>query len=75
MKLINQILILKIYQNYIILNQKDGILKLQRIFGKIVKTHVKKNLNLFVRLSNEDKFKNEFVIDFRQKDQIILNDK
>ena len=42
---------------------------------KLSKHNVKKNLNLFVRLSNEDKFKNEFVIDFRQKDQIILNDK
>jgi len=30
---------------------------------------------LFVRLSNEDKFKNKLVIDFRQKDQIILNGK
>ena len=36
---------------------------------------LKKDLNLFVRLSNEDKFKNELVIDFRQKDQIILNGK
>ena len=42
---------------------------------KLSKHNVKKNLNLFVRLSNEDKFKNEFVIDFRQKDHIILNDK
>ena len=42
---------------------------------KLSRGDVEKNLNLFVRLSNEDKFKNEFVIDFRQKDQIILNDK
>ena len=42
---------------------------------KLSRNDVKKDLNLFVRLSNEDKFKNELVIDFRQKDQIILNDK
>ena len=42
---------------------------------KLSKNNVEKDLNLFVRLSDEDKFKNEFIIDFRQKDQIILNDK
>ena len=42
---------------------------------KLSRNDVKKDLNLFVRLSNEDKFKNELVIDFRQKDQIILNGK
>ena len=42
---------------------------------KLSRNAVKKDLNLFVRLSNENKFKNELVIDFRQKDQIILNDK
>jgi len=42
---------------------------------KLSRNGVKKNLNLFVRLSNENKFKNELVIDFRQKDQIILNGK
>ena len=42
---------------------------------KLSRNDVKKNLNLFVRLSNEDKFKNEIVIDFRQKDQIILDGK
>ena len=42
---------------------------------KLSRNDVKKDLNLFVRLSNEDKFKNKLVIDFRQKDQIILNGK
>ena len=42
---------------------------------KLSKDNVENNLNLFLRLSDEDKFKNEFVVDFRQKDQIILNDK
>ncbi len=42
---------------------------------KLSKNNVEKDLNLFVRLSDEDKFKNKFLIDFRQKDQIILNDK
>ena len=42
---------------------------------KLSRDDVEKNLNLFVRLSNEDKFKNKLVIDFRQKDQIILNGK
>ena len=42
---------------------------------RLSKDNVKNNLNLFVRLSNEDKFKDELIIDFRQKDQIILNDK
>ena len=42
---------------------------------KLSKDSVEKDLNLFVRLSNEDAFKNELVIDFRQRDQIILNEK
>tara|TARA_B100001027_G_scaffold132980_1_gene92078 strand:+ start:620 stop:1294 length:675 start_codon:yes stop_codon:yes gene_type:complete len=42
---------------------------------KLSRDDVEKDLNLFVRLSKEDKFKNELVIDFRQKDQIILNGK
>ena len=42
---------------------------------KLSRNDVEKDLNLFVRLSNEDKFKNKLVIDFRQKDQIILNGK
>ena len=42
---------------------------------KLSKNNVKNDLNLFIRLSDEDKFKDELKIDFRQKDQIILNDK
>ena len=42
---------------------------------RLSKDNVKNDLNLFIRLSDEDKFKNELIIDFRQKDQIILNDK
>ena len=42
---------------------------------KLSRNDVEKNLNLFVRLSNEDKFKKQIVIDFRQKDQIILDGK
>ena len=42
---------------------------------KLSKNDVEKDLNLFVRLSDENKFKNELIIDFRQKDQIILNEK
>ena len=42
---------------------------------KLSKDNVEKNLNLFIRLSDENKFKNKSIIDFRQKDQIILNEK
>ena len=42
---------------------------------RLAKNNVKNDLNLFIRLSDEDKFKDELIIDFRQKDQIILNDK
>ena len=42
---------------------------------KLSKDNVEKNLNLFVRLSDENKFENKLIIDFRQKDQIILNAK
>ena len=42
---------------------------------RLSKDNVKNDLNLFIRLSDEDEFKNEIIIDFRQKDQIILNDK
>ena len=42
---------------------------------KLSRNNVKKELDLFIRLSNEDKFWNKLVIDFRQKDQIILDGK
>ena len=42
---------------------------------KLSKDSVEKDLNLFVRLSDQNKFKNKLIIDFRQKDQIILNEK
>ena len=42
---------------------------------RLSKDNVKNDLNLFIRLSDEDEFKNEIIIDFRQKDQIILNGK
>ena len=42
---------------------------------RLSKDNVKNDLNLFIRLSDEDKFKDELIIDFRQKNQIILNDK
>jgi len=42
---------------------------------KLSKNYVKKDLNLFVRLYDEKKILNELVIDFRQKDQIIINEK
>ena len=42
---------------------------------RLSKDNVKNDLNLFIRLSDEDKFKDELIIDFRQKGQIILNDK
>ena len=41
---------------------------------KLSKNSVEKDLNLFVRLSDESRFKDKLVIDFRQKDQIILNE-
>ena len=40
---------------------------------KLSKDNVEKDLNLFVRLSDDEKFKNKLVIDFRQKNQIILS--
>ena len=46
--------------------------------GNIIKLpmeNIEKSLNLFVRLSKENKFKDSSIIDFRQKDQIILNEK
>ena len=42
---------------------------------KLPKNDVKKNLDLFVRLSNDGKFKDNLIVDFRQKSQIILNDR
>jgi len=46
--------------------------------GKIIKLskeNIVKNLNLFTRLSKENRFKDSLIIDFRQKNQIILNEK
>ncbi len=41
---------------------------------KLSKKNIEKNLNLFERLSKENKFKDSSIIDFRQKNQIILNE-
>ena len=46
--------------------------------GNIIKLpteNIGKSLDLFIRLSKENKFKDSSIIDFRQKDQIILNEK
>ena len=46
--------------------------------GKIIKLskeNIVKNLNLFTRLSKENRFKDSSIIDFRQKNQIIINEK
>ena len=51
---------------------------IETIKGNIIKLpmeNIEKSLNLFVRLSKENKFKDSSIIDFRQKDQIILNEK
>ena len=40
---------------------------------KLSRDNVQKNLDLFVRLQNDGEFKNNSIIDFRQKDQIILD--
>ena len=51
---------------------------IKTIKGNIIKLpmkNIEKSLNLFVRLSKENKFKDSSIIDFRQKDQIILNEK
>ena len=37
--------------------------------------NIRKSLDLFIRLSKENKFKDSSIIDFRQKNQIILNEK
>ena len=42
---------------------------------KLSKENVQKDLNLFVRLSDEKKFRDKLIIDFRQRGQIILNEK
>ncbi len=42
---------------------------------KLPLKNVEKTLNLFVRLSKDEKFKNDMTIDFRQENQIILNEK
>ena len=42
---------------------------------KLPKNNIKEILNLYVRMSNEKKINKETIIDFRQKNQIILNEK
>ena len=42
---------------------------------KLSKENIEKNLSLFARLSKEKGFKDSSIIDFRQKNQIILNEK
>ena len=42
---------------------------------KLSKENIEKNLSLFARLSKEKRFKDSSIIDFRQKNQIILNEK
>ena len=42
---------------------------------KLPKNDIKEILNLYVRMSNEEKINQKTIIDFRQKNQIILNEK
>jgi len=42
---------------------------------KLPKNNIKEILNLYVRMSNEKKINEKTIIDFRQKNQIILNEK
>ena len=42
---------------------------------KLPKHNIEEILNLYVRMSNEKKINKETIIDFRQKNQIILNEK
>ena len=65
----------KIIKLYYFKSKRWDIETYQGYLIRLSKDNVKNNLNLFVRLSNEDKFKDELIIDFRQKDQIILNGK
>ena len=65
----------KIIKLYYFKSKRWDIKTSEGYLVKLSRNDVKKDLNLFVRLSNENKLKDEFVIDFRQKDQIILNGK
>ena len=42
---------------------------------KLPKNDIKEKLNLYVRMFNEKKIKKKTIVDFRQKNQIILNEK
>ena len=42
---------------------------------KLPKNNIEETLNLYVRMSNEKKINEKTIIDFRQKNQIILNEK
>ena len=42
---------------------------------KLPKNNIKEKLNLYVRMSNEKKINEKTIVDFRQKNQIILNEK
>ena len=42
---------------------------------KLPRNNIEKSLNLFVRLVKEEEFKEKKIIDFRQQNQIILNEK
>ena len=51
---------------------------IETVKGNIIKLPIEnigKSLDLFIRLSRENKFKDSSIIDFRQKNQIILNEK
>ena len=51
---------------------------IETVKGNIIKLPIEnigKSLDLFIRLSRDNKFKDSSIIDFRQKNQIILNEK
>ena len=51
---------------------------IETVKGNIIKLpieNIRKSLDLFIRLSKENKFTDSSIIDFRQKNQIILNEK
>ncbi len=60
---------------YLYKSKRWDIKTLKGYIIKLPKNDIEKTLNLFVKLSKDEKLKNGMIIDFRQKNQIIINEK
>ena len=69
-----QILIIKVLRVLFFSIKKMGFKNEDDVLIKLSRNRLKKNLNLSVKILNNDQFKNIKIIDLRQDKQLVINE-